>query len=275
MEVLVVPHIGRAFNLEAAIVAASMLEGAGVKVRVDTDHEAFARFPRGVGDAEIVLSLGGDGTFLRAADLARPGNLPVLGINLGHVGFLAEWESDSLEEAIRRVIKGDYRVEDRMTIDVTVDGKTYWALNEASVVNNDHNRGVLDAILEVDHRPVSAFGCDGVIISTPTGSTAYAFSAGGPVMWPEIDALLVVPNNAHALFARPLVVSPQSIVSVGAHTPARVVLDGYRNVDIPIDGRVDITRGSQPVRWVRLDDCPFTDRLVTKFRLPVEGWRQA
>ncbi|MDO4911155.1 MAG: NAD kinase [Corynebacterium sp.] len=274
MEILLVPHVGRASNLEAAIVAASMLEGAGIQVRVDTDHELFSRFPQGVGNAELVIALGGDGTFLRAADMARPNDLPVLGINLGHVGFLAEWESDSLEEAIRRVIAGDYHVEDRTTLDIRLGEETSWALNEASVVNNDNTRGVLDAELAIDDRPVSGFGCDGIIVSTPTGSTAYAFSAGGPVLWPELEALLVVPNNAHALFARPLVIGPDSKVEIRVHTPARVALDGYRSLDMPAGSTVVVTKGSQPVRWVRLDNCPFTSRLVRKFRLPTSGWRQ-
>ena len=150
-----------------------------------------------------------------------------------------------------------------------------WALNEASVENQNRS-GVLDAILEVDRRPVSSFGCDGVLISTPTGSTAYAFSAGGPVLWPSLDAILVVPNNAHALFTKPLVVSPNSLVAVESTmrtTPATVILDGFREFAMPAGARVEVVRGERPVRWVRLDDQPFTDRLVSKLRLPVEGWR--
>ena len=136
--------------------------------------------------------------------------------------------------------------------------------------------GVLDAILEVDGRPVSSFGCDGVLISTPTGSTAYAFSAGGPVLWPELDAILVVPNNAHALFTKPLVVSPRSTVAVESNpdaSPAMAVMDGFRPIPMPPGSRVEVVRGARPVRWVRLDESTFTDRLVTKLRLPVSGWR--
>ncbi|WP_301200796.1 NAD kinase, partial [Corynebacterium stationis] len=230
---------------------------------------------------ELVLVLGGDGTFLRAADLARKVGAPVLGINLGHVGFLAEGERSSLENSIQRVIDKSYRVEDRMTIDCTVideHGEVIgedWALNEASIENLDRS-GVLDAILEVDQRPVMAFGCDGVLVSTPTGSTAYAFSAGGPVLWPELDAILVVPNNAHALFTKPLVVSPDSSVAVESASltsPAVVILDGFREISMPPGSRIEVTRGSRPVRWVRLDDEPFTDRLVTKLHLPIQGWR--
>ncbi|WP_075726046.1 NAD kinase [Corynebacterium aquilae] len=294
-EVLLVPHTGRHSNLEAAASAAVLLSDAGIRVRVLAPEDPtplnehpilkdFAQYPHSIQAAagcELVLVLGGDGTFLRAADLAYQQDLPVLGINLGHVGFLAEWESDSLEEAIRRVVACDYRVTDRMTLDVRVineAGETTgsaWALNEVSV-ENLNRRGVLDATLEIDGRPVSSFGCDGVLVSTPTGSTAYAFSAGGPVLWPSLDAILVVPNNAHALFAKPLVVSPKSQVAIESNSdtsPAIAIMDGFRDLHMPPGSRVEVVRGRQPVRWVRLDDSTFTDRLVRKFRLPVVGWR--
>ncbi|WP_314029846.1 NAD kinase [Corynebacterium argentoratense] len=293
--VLLVAHTGRRANLESAGKAAVLLDAAGIAVRVlDSGHPgvleqdpALSRFqrvehePSATDGVELVLVLGGDGTFLRGADLAHQADLPVLGINLGHVGFLAEWESDSLDEAILRVIAGDYDIEDRMTLDVVVRDEnrrvlsTGWALNEVSV-ENTNRRGVLDAILEVDARPVSSFGCDGVLVSTPTGSTAYAFSAGGPVVWPELDAMVVVPNNAHALFAKPLIVSPHSQVAVESLSDASAaiaIMDGFRTADMPPGSRIEVCRGKRPVRWVRLDHTPFTDRLVTKFRLPVTGWR--
>lgn len=293
--VLLVAHTGRRANLESAGKAAVLLDAAGITVRVlDSGHPGvleqdpvLSRFqrvehePSATDGVELVLVLGGDGTFLRGADLAHQADLPVLGINLGHVGFLAEWESDSLDEAILRVIAGDYDIEDRMTLDVVVRDEnrrvlsTGWALNEVSV-ENTNRRGVLDAILEVDARPVSSFGCDGVLVSTPTGSTAYAFSAGGPVVWPELDAMVVVPNNAHALFAKPLIVSPHSQVAVESLSDASAaiaIMDGFRTADMPPGSRIEVCRGKRPVRWVRLDHTPFTDRLVTKFRLPVTGWR--
>ncbi|SMG29589.1 NAD+ kinase [Corynebacterium pollutisoli] len=294
-EVLLVPHTGRSKNLSAAERTAELLDAAGITVRVLVHQdgrplegsEILSPLKRVTHTAdaaegcELVLVLGGDGTFLRAADLAHAVDVPVLGINLGHVGFLAEWEAESLDAAIQRVIDRTYRVEDRMTVDVTVLDNDLevigrgWALNEVSV-ENLNRRGVLDAILEVDGRPVSSFGCDGVLISTPTGSTAYAFSAGGPVLWPELDAILVVPNNAHALFTKPLVVSPRSTVAVESNpdaSPAMAVMDGFRPIPMPPGSRVEVVRGARPVRWVRLDESTFTDRLVTKLRLPVSGWR--
>lgn len=290
--ILLVPHTGRASNIRDAERAAELLVEAGIDLRVVAREpieapSILSTFPYMAHDfkaaegCELVLVLGGDGTFLRAADLARKVGAPVLGINLGHVGFLAEGERESLEGAIQRVIDRNYRVEDRMTIDCTVFDEhgevigSNWALNEASVENLDRS-GVLDAILEVDERPVMAFGCDGVLVSTPTGSTAYAFSAGGPILWPELDAILVVPNNAHALFTKPLVVSPDSSVAVESASmtsPAIVILDGFREINMPPGSRIEVTRGTTPVRWVRLDEEPFTDRLVTKLHLPIQGWR--
>ncbi|AZA11355.1 NAD kinase [Corynebacterium gerontici] len=294
-EVLLVLHTGRPSNVSTAGLAAELLTDAGIGVRVlakaedeiVNQHPVLAQCKRvsklgGATDGvALVMALGGDGTFLRAADLAHDADLPVLGINLGHVGFLAEWEQDALDEAVRRVTDGDYRIEDRMTIDVVVrdpDGVELgrsWALNEVSV-ENKVRQGVLDATLEIDARPVSSFGCDGIIVSTPTGSTAYAFSAGGPVLWPALDAILVVPNNAHALFTKPLVVSPHSRVAIESQAdafPAVAVMDGFRRIEMPAGSRVEVEKGSLPVRWVRLDNLPFTDRLVTKLRLPVQGWR--
>lgn len=295
--ILLVPHCGRQSNLDSAALAAALLDEAGIQVRmlapsVDEarileGHPGLARFervshgPKATAGVDLVLVLGGDGTFLRAADLARAADLPVLGINLGHVGFLAEWESDSLELAMQNIITENYRVVERMTLDVAVRDEhgnvigRSWALNEVSV-ENVNRRGVLDAMLSIDGSPVSRFGCDGVIVSTPTGSTAYAFSAGGPVMWPGLECILVVPNNAHALFARPLVVAPTSSVTVeSANTtwPATCMADGCRAIYVPPGSQVEVVRGARPVKWVRLDDKTFTDRLVSKFRLPVAGWR--
>ncbi|OBY29928.1 inorganic polyphosphate kinase [Mycolicibacter kumamotonensis] len=229
---------------------------------------------------ELVLVLGGDGTFLRAAELARSADIPVLGVNLGRIGFLAEAEADHIDRVLDHIIARDYRVEDRMTLDVMVRANgeiidSGWALNEASMEKGPR-LGVLGVVVEVDGRPVSTFGCDGVLVSTPTGSTAYAFSAGGPVLWPDLDAILVVPNNAHALFARPMVTSPNSTIAIEVESDghnALVFCDGRRKMLVPAGGRLEVQRGVTPVKWARLGRSPFTDRLVRKFRLPVTGWR--
>ena len=229
---------------------------------------------------ELVLALGGDGTFLRAAELARNAEIPVLGLNLGRIGFLAEAEADALDDVLDHVIARDYRIEKRMTLDIVVraGGAVLdhgWALNEAGLEKGPR-LGVLGVVLEVDGRPVSSFGCDGVLVSTPTGSTAYAFSAGGPILWPDLEAILVVPNNAHALFARPMVTSPDASIAIeieAGGNDAVAFCDGRRKMAVPAGARLEVTRCETSLKWVRLDSAPFTDRLVRKFRLPVTGWR--
>ena len=299
--VLLVVHSGREEATDTARRVEKVLDEHGIALRVLT-AEAVDKgaLHEGSGDdreigveidlvdpdngaaegCELVLVLGGDGTFLRAAELARDADIPVLGVNLGRIGFLAEAEADTIDQVLDKIVARDYRVEDRMTLDVVVraDGEVIdsgWALNEASMEKGPR-LGVLGVVVEVDGRPVSTFGCDGVLVSTPTGSTAYAFSAGGPVLWPDLDAILVVPNNAHALFARPMVTSPESIIAVeveGDGHDALVFCDGRRKMLVPAGGRLEVQRGVTPVKWARLGRSPFTDRLVRKFRLPVTGWR--
>jgi NAD+ kinase len=235
-----------------------------------------------VEDVELAIVLGGDGTILRAAELVREGTAPVLGINMGHVGFLAEIEADDMDYAVRRAIARDYAVEERLALQVRVkdasDEILYdtWALNEATVEKASRER-MLEVVIEIDGRPLSSFGCDGVVVSTPTGSTAYNFSAGGPVIWPTVEAIAVVPLSAHALFAKPLVVGPEHAVAIEVleRTNGTGVLwcDGRRSHDLPPGARVVVRRSEKPVRLARLHPAAFTDRLVRKFRLPVEGWR--
>ncbi|MCB8958423.1 MAG: NAD kinase [Nocardioides sp.] len=234
-------------------------------------------------DCELVVVVGGDGTILRAAEITHDTGAAVLGVNLGHVGFLAEAEYEDMESTIEAIVARRYTTEDRLTLDVTVhlDGEVVartWALNEASVEKAARER-MIEVVVEVDGRPLSRWGCDGVVCATPTGSTAYNFSAGGPVVWPGVEALLMVPISAHALFARPLVVAPTSVLAVEvlARTDGAGVLwaDGRRTVDLPPGARIEVRRGSTPMRLVRLHEAPFTDRLVAKFGLPVEGWRGA
>lgn len=250
------------------------MRALGVEIEVVNTDERAAE------GCELVLVLGGDGTFLRAAELAHNAETPVLGVNLGRIGFLAEAEAEAIDHVLERVIDRDYQVEERMTLDVVVRADNEivdrgWALNEASLEKGPR-LGVLGVVLEVDGRPVSAFGCDGVLVSTPTGSTAYAFSAGGPVLWPDLEAILVVPNNAHALFDRPMVTSPAASIAIEIEAighDALVFCDGRREMALPAGGRLEVTRAGTPLKWVRLDSAPFTDRLVRKFRLPVTGWR--
>jgi NAD+ kinase len=287
--VLLVTHTGRPEAVVAAQELSAGLRAAGLRVAVLPD-EADALDGEGVvvADAdepadgcEMVVVLGGDGTILRGAELVRGTQAPLLGVNLGHVGFLAESERDDLAATAQRVVDRDYDVEERMTLDVTVRRGTEvvhncWALNEATVEKAARER-MLEVVVEVDDRPLSRFGADGVVMATPTGSTAYSFSAGGPVVWPEVEAMLLVPISAHALFARPLVVGPTSrlAVEVQSNTEGTGVLwcDGRRRYELRPGARIEAVRSELPVRLARLTKGPFTDRLVAKFRLPVSGWR--
>src|SRR6516164_10127941 len=277
--------------MRSARFVAGRLTAAGIAVRTLAGefaspgaHEVPASAEAAEG-AELVIVLGGDGSLLRAAELSRPAGVPLIGVNLGHVGFLAEAEPDGLADLVERVVARDYAVEERMTIDVTVRRNgtgvaSTWALNEATVEKAARER-VIEVIVEVDGHPLSRWGGDGVVCSTPTGSTAYAFSAGGPVVWPEVEALLMVPISAHALFAPPMVVSPQSVLAieliVASETSGAVLwCDGRRKVDLPPGARVEARRGALPVLLARLQGpgpAGFTDRLVAKFGLPVAGWR--
>jgi NAD+ kinase len=289
-EVLLAMHTGRPDVRLIAEKAAAWFAAAGIRLRVLEDealvldrssfHRVVQAGPAAADGTELVFVLGGDGTLLRGAELARPVDVPVLGVNLGRVGFLAEADSDHLEDAVAHVVRREYRVEDRMTVDVTatLKGRVLaedWALNEASVEKSSRER-ILDVRIEVDGQPVSSFGCDGVLCATPTGSTAYAFSAGGPVVWPDVRTMLVVPSNAHAMFSRSLAVSPDSVVAVEVDPnghPAVLCCDGRRTVDIPPGGRVEVRGGHKPMKLVRLGQGTFTERLVRKFELPVQGWR--
>lgn len=230
---------------------------------------------------DLVMVLGGDGTILRASELVRESDVPLLGVNLGHVGFLAESERADLAQTVQWVVERAYTVEERMAIDVSVwlgqDKLAHtWALNEAAVEKASRER-MVEVAIEVDERPLSSFGCDGVVMATPTGSTAYAFSAGGPVVWPEVEALLMVPISAHALFAKPLVVSPESRLAVElldrTDAPGVLWCDGRRTVELPPGARVEVRRSPTPVRLARTRQSPFSERLVRKFELPITGWR--
>ncbi|WP_206478472.1 NAD kinase [Kocuria sp. KRD140] len=293
-KILVMTHTGRHEAKEAARQSCEQLHDAGlVPVLCRPDLEALRADGSDMApveileedvalrEIEIVMVLGGDGSILRAAELVRGVDTPLLGVNLGHVGFLAESERSALSETVEAIVDGRYTVERRMALDITVWEQRRkvlhtWALNEASVEKGNREK-MIEVVTEVDRRPLSTFGCDGVVMATPTGSTAYAFSAGGPVVWPEVEALLMVPLSAHALFSRPLVISPRSMMAVEVltRTDARGVLwcDGRRTVDLPPGSRIEVRRSEKSVNLARMHATPFSERLVRKFELPIAGWR--
>lgn len=262
--ILVVAHAGRVDTVAAARRVIDALRGAGVRpVLAADDHAELSAVDAFFADVEVLdasagpaslelaIVLGGDGTILRAAELVRDSGAPVLGINMGHVGFLAEIDRDDMDDAMRRVIARDYEVEERLALSVRVKDASgdvvfeTWALNEATVEKASRER-MIEVVLEIDGRPLSSFGCDGMVVSTPTGSTAYNFSAGGPVIWPTVEAIAVVPLSAHALFAKPLVVSPDAAVAIEMleRTDGSGILwcDGRRSHDLPPGARVVVRR---------------------------------
>ncbi|MCW2504752.1 MAG: ATP-NAD/AcoX kinase [Actinomycetia bacterium] len=289
-EVLLVTHTGRASATGHARRVADQLIAAGFVVRVLAEEAAdlgvsdatkVAGGLEAAAGAEIVIALGGDGTLLRAAELARPAGAALLGVNLGRVGFLAEVEAEDLDDTVRAVVDRSYTVDERLTLDIVVthEGQVThenWALNEVAIEKLAKER-MVEVLLSVDRHPLSRWRCDGVICATPTGSTAYAFSAGGPVVWPDVEALLIVPLSAHSLFSRPLVTAPTSRVTIDVvpeSTGAWMSCDGRRSAEVPPGSQVEVRRGVQPVHIVRLHPRPFTDRLVGKFGLPVHGFRR-
>lgn len=288
---LVVSHTYREEAVAATTEVVSALQAAGIIAvleaqdrldfapHFDTSATAELGTDVAVEDLEVALVLGGDGTILRAAELLRGSQCPIVGVNLGHVGFLAEMECYDLPSTVERVLQRDYTVEERLTIEVraTLEGEVIaetWALNEASV---EKQRRMLEVAVGVDGRPLSSFACDGVVLATPTGSTAYAFSAGGPVVWPSVQAMLLVPIAAHALFNKPLVTGPDSELTVRVLPenigPGALWCDGRRRTELPAGSVVSVRRSPHSVRIARLDQAVFSDRLVRKFHLPVSGWR--
>jgi NAD+ kinase len=293
----VLTHPGRPAAIAAATRLVEGLTAAGIEVAMPGDE--LARLARHVGThvtelhrpgvedhrpiVELLVVLGGDGTILRGAEWVMASDIPLLGVNLGHVGFLAEAESSEIDSIVRHVVDRSYLVEERFTIDIVLrNGSeaiwTSYAVNEVSIEKAAREK-MLELMVEIDGRPLSRWACDGLLVATPTGSTAYAFSAGGPVIWPGVDALLVLPLSAHALFARPLVLGPSSKVVVelieAAQAQIGAVLwcDGRRFVELERGMEIEVVRGQHRLRLARLSQAPFTDRLVGKFGLRIEGWR--
>ena len=298
---MTVKRIGFAYNptFEAAIELSARaagwcrMRGIGEWEIASGDTVALARE---LPTTDVLVVLGGDGTFLRAAMAVAEVDVPLIGINLGKVGFLSKAEAGEMERVLGTIVAGEYTIEERMALEAHIrrgaasparggsadgaatpdaDGERLIALNDIVVARGSLAR-VCRLDVAIDDSHVATFVADGLVVSSPTGSTGYSFSAGGPIVWPDLEAILVVPNNAHALFARPMVTSPNAAIAIEIEADghdALVFCDGRREMVVPAGGRLEVTRCGTPLKWVRLDGAPFTDRLVRKFRLPVTGWR--
>jgi len=274
--VLLVTHPTRPEAISTANELAKLLTGKQINVFATIKTDGANDF-KATDQIDLAVVLGGDGTMLRAAEIFRGKQVPILGINLGHVGFLAEIERPSLSEIVDAIVSGTFSIEERMSLNYQLlrDGKVFqsgWALNEVLVERNDHQ--MIDLFVQIDHRPLSRWWCDAVICATPTGSTAYAYSAGGPVVWPEVDALVLLPLAAHALFSKPMVVSPHSEIAIDLESDsADLNADGIRRTKLQKNDRIVLTSDKEDILLAHIKPATFTDRIVAKFKLPVEGWR--
>jgi len=274
--VLLVTHPTRPEAISTANELTKLLTGKQINVFATIKTDGANDF-NATDQIDLAVVLGGDGTMLRAAEIFRGKQVPILGINLGHVGFLAEIERPSLNEIVDAIASGTFSIEERMSLSYQLlrGGKVIqsgWALNEVLVERNDHQ--MIDLFVQIDHRPLSRWWCDAVICATPTGSTAYAYSAGGPVVWPEVDALVLLPLAAHALFSKPMVVSPHSEIAIDLESDsADLNADGIRRTKLQKNDRIVLTSDKEDVLLAHIKPATFTDRIVAKFKLPVEGWR--
>jgi NAD+ kinase len=274
--VLLVTHPTRPEAISTANELAKLLAGKQINVFATIKTDGANDF-KATDQIDLAVVLGGDGTMLRAAEIFRGKQVPILGINLGHVGFLAEIERPSLTEIVDAIASGTFSIEERMSLNYQLlrGGKVIqsgWALNEVVVERNDHQ--MIDLFVQIDHRPLSRWWCDAVICATPTGSTAYAYSAGGPVVWPEVDALVLLPLAAHALFSKPMVVSPKSEIAIDLESDsADLNADGIRRTKLQKNDRIVLTSDKEDILLAHIKPATFTDRIVAKFKLPIEGWR--
>jgi len=274
--VLLVTHPTRPEAISTANELTKLLTGKQINVFATIKTDGANDF-KASDQIDLAVVLGGDGTMLRAVEIFRGKQVPILGINLGHVGFLAEIERPSLTEIVDAIASGTFSIEERMSLNYQLlrDGKVIqsgWALNEVVVERNDHQ--MIDLFVQIDHRPLSRWWCDAVICATPTGSTAYAYSAGGPVVWPEVDALVLLPLAAHALFSKPMVVSPKSEIAIDLESDsADLNADGIRRTKLQKNDRIVLTSDKEDILLAHIKPATFTDRIVAKFKLPVEGWR--
>jgi NAD+ kinase len=265
-----VVHQGRASAVETAEELRKGLEGEGVETRLAGGPDDV-RNDR----PDLVVSVGGDGTFLRAARVAAEADCPVLGVKVGRLGFLTEIEPGSAAIGlVRAALDGRVRVEERLAVMAEpADGNPFpvqWAMNEIMVEKWTRHRLVRLAV-HVGEEYVTTFSADGVIVATPTGSTAYSFSARGPIVSPGVSCLVVTPIAAHMVFDRSFVLGAEQVVvlEVVGDEPGVLSADGREGIELPVGSRIRILAAPRPARLVAKDDGPgFLTRVRDKFDLP-------
>jgi NAD+ kinase len=210
---------------------------------------------------------------LRAAHLAQAEDAPLLGVNLGTLGYLTEVEADAAHEAVDAIIAGNYQLEERMMLDCELIGaerRSFTGLNEVLVERSSQHR-LIRLRVRIGGESLAAFNADGIIVATPTGSTAYALSAGGPIVSPRAECLIVVPVAAHMIFSRPFVLAPDEVVEIFLESPdqgASMSLDGGLGCEVTAGSSVGVRRHPRPLRLIRLAGPGFLERLRGKLGLP-------
>ncbi|MEY2569387.1 MAG: kinase [Actinomycetota bacterium] len=273
--VVLIPHRERAADLAA--LAVDWLTARDHKVRIPAEDASVVGLDRwahpddGIGEgADLCMSLGGDGTMLRAVDLVCGADVPVLGVNVGHLGYLTEVEPQDLTASLERFFAGDYGIECRMTLDIELEpsGRHATALNEA-VMEKTVAGHTIRLAASIDGRPFITYAADGLIVATPTGSTAYNLSARGPIVSPRLRAILVTPASAHMLFDRSLVLDAREEVRLEVidDRPANLVVDGRDLGDIGHGEAITCRAGANDARLVTFGRRDFHRILKSKFGL--------
>ena len=282
--VIVTPNPYRDKNFATVRRAMDILRASGLDVRlclpfeVDKSYELprdlrFSRLDRELPNADMVICFGGDGTILHMAKAATRHNLPILGVNIGTMGFMAELESTELDQ-LSRLSKGDYTLDKRMMLDVSVlqGDKVLFhdlCLNDAVVTKGAIAR-VVHLSVKCDGVQAMEFGGDGVIVATPTGSTAYSLSAGGPIVEPEANSILVTPICAHDVGSRCMVASEKRVITVeltrNARRNAYLSVDGGRALRLNLGDKTVIRKADLTTKLVRLQERSFYDLVNMEFR---------
>jgi len=220
------------------------------------------------GAPDVILAVGGDGTMLAATQQALAHDVPILGFNLGTMGFLAEAETEELDKVVERLMSGDYELAERMTVAATVDGVTATGVNDVVVEKVDSQR-LIHLDVAVDGAHFLTYRADGLVVATPTGSTGYSFSARGPLVDPVLNAIILAPVAAHSLFDRTLVLPPTTRLSITVRRdrPVKVTVDKIDMGHLATGKTVEIQRGARPARFIKLHKRPFTRILTEKFGL--------
>lgn len=252
------PSISGAAGLAEEIVA--RLQAAGVQATLGTLGDPVLRHVVTSGGLDMLIALGGDGTMLRAGHLCGPQGVPVLGINLGHLGFLIEVERGGWGQALERVLAGDYWLESRMMLRVTWlredQAQGEWEVLNECAVSRGRSVRLVELVTEIDGTYLTTYAADAVILATPTGSTAYALAAGGPILPPELRNILIVPVAPHFSVDRAVVLHEGSTVTVTVHTAheATLSMDGQPPVDLRDGDRIRVRASDHVVQFVRLQD---------------------